>query len=84
MIAIAENPRINQQVAAKLARLGVTLVPQEEEQRVVAQLPEPLYLDQSGTIFRELNRLGLKGYDKGSLHIGTVEGVVNVSFALNN
>ena len=43
MLAVAENPRINQGVAGKLTRLGVTLVPQEEERRVVAQLPEPLY-----------------------------------------
>lgn len=84
MLAIAENPRIDQKVADKLFSLGVTLVPQEAEQQVVAQMPEPLYLDDSGKIFKQLDRLGLRGYDKRSLHITTLEGVVHVSFALNN
>ena len=82
MPAIEENPRIDQRVVGKLTKLGVTLVPQEEEPRVVARLPEPLYLKESGRIFKELSRLGVNGYDKRSLQIRTVGGVVNVSMSL--
>ena len=82
MLPIEQNPRINQRVVRELTVLGVTLVAQEDAATVVAQFPTPVHLDESGRIFKQLDRLGVKGYDQKSLKIRTVEGVVNVSMAL--
>ena len=82
MLPIEENPRINQRVVRELTGLGVTLVAQEDAATVVAQFPAPVHLDESGRIFKKLDRLGVNGYDQKSLKIRTVEGVVNVSMAL--
>jgi hypothetical protein len=82
MLFIEDNPRIDQKVFHALTKLGVTLVAQEDDARVVAQFPTPVHLDESGHIFKELNRLGVNGYDQQSLQLRTVEGVVNVSMAL--
>ena len=82
MLPIEENPRINQRVVRELTVLGVTLVAQEDAATVVAQFPTPVHLDESGRIFKQLDRLGVNSYDKKSLKIRTVEGVVNVSMAL--
>lgn len=82
MLPIEENPRINQRVARDLTGLGVTLVALEDATQVVAQFPTPVHLDESGRIFKKLDRLGAKGYDKKSLKIRTMEGVVNVSMTL--
>jgi hypothetical protein len=83
MLAIEQNPRIKQTVATKLKRLGVSLVATDDERTIKAEISSPVYLDDSGRIFKELSRLGINGYDQKSLHIDTVEGVINVSFTLN-